>query len=292
MFLALVFCLTFACPAFGAGTASGIGFPAGTSKNGIPSFTSKIPTLPGSPLVIPIPNPTIATNPPSNEQIKQFIESDSFQQGLSQYLQQNLVRVPDLKNLESLISQQMVKDLVNAMLLNDPVKIKGAMDNIVAQLQAGAPQLMGDFAPLIAEYSSDALAGLLITQGYPGTKAELKAKLYPVILGVLTGQVPANADAITNKLIEAGVDPNFAPYLAYGIALMTSDQMIELLAPIIAIIIVDIIGQIIGIPLLPSIKAQLVAQLTPIIEKILKETALLIDYQLPPTMVPGLLIIK
>lgn len=264
LLLTLTFCVTFACPALGARTIT------------LPTTVTKTKAL------------------PTNADMLKLLSSDSFKQGLASALSTKLTSIPavDLQAIEALVPTELVKDLFIGLILNDSAKTKAALDAIVAELQADAPALLAQFAPVIADYAADALADQMIKAGYPGTKAALKAKLVPIITDVLTGQTPANADAVTQKLIAAGVDSKFAPVLGYAIALMTSDEMIDIIAPVIAVLIVDMIGKIIGIPIPSAIKAQLVAKITPIVVKVLKGIAQLSDYQSIGTLGMTLIIKK
>lgn len=279
LLLILTFCLTFAVPALGARTIT------------LPVTKPAVPTKPIIPTI-----PTIPTTKalPTNADMLKLLSSDTFKLGLSAALSKNLssISAGDLKDIESVIPTELVKDLFIALILNDSTKTKVALDAIVAKLQADAPELLAEFAPVIADYAADSLANQMIMAGYPGTKADLKAKLLPIITGVLTGQTPANTDTITQKLIAAGVDAKFAPVLGYAIALMTSDEMIDIVAPVIALIIIDMIGQTIGISIPPTIKAAIAAKISPVVAKILKGIAKLSDYQSLGTMGSSLIIKK
>ncbi|CFX47928.1 Uncharacterized [Syntrophomonas zehnderi OL-4] len=230
----------------------------------IPTTPTTPPTIPEIPVVIPDIGsiPELPTNEITFDDVAKFIQSDQFKQTLAQII--TYIPEKDLKEIQKYVPPEVIKALYTGMITNNQAKTQQAMDKIIAGL-------LQKYAPQIAAYAAESLADLMISQGYPGTKDELKAKLYPVVLSVITGQTPPDTAKIQEKLIAAGVDAQFAPYLAYGIALMASDQMIDIMAPVVAMIIVDLIGKVIGVPIPASIKAQLVAKLTPIIAKIMKQ---------------------
>lgn len=202
------------------------------------------------------------------ERVKQIVTSYRFQSGLNSTISSELTNPANLALLRSLINQELMKKLAAAIKSNDQAAINAVLAEMVADLEAKSPALMKVIAPRLADYIADYLAGAITSN--PVEKAQLKAMLSKVILSVLLGQVPADAPAITQALIAQGVDAKIAAAMASGIALLISDDMIQFVAPLIAGLIVDAIGKAAGIPLLPSVKAQLQQRITPIVVEVLK----------------------
>ena len=201
------------------------------------------------------------------ERVKQIVTSYRFQSGLNSTISSELTNPANLALLRSLINQELMKKLAAAIKSNDQAAINAVLAEMVADLDAKSPALMTVIAPRLADYIADYLAGAITSN--PVEKAQLKAMLSKVILSVLLGQVPADAPHYAS-LDRSGVDAKIAAALATGIALLISDDMTQYVAPLIAGLIVDAIGKAAGIPMLPSVKAQLQQSITPIVVEVLK----------------------
>ena len=255
--------------------------PSNPSSGNVPSLPGLLPSNPN-----PVFQPTL-TYTLTNAQIKQMLSSPAFQDVLNAACIRGLSNI-NLDQLYAMVDQELVNKLVTALQKNDTATLQKIMPQIVAQLEGEGQQLFTQVAPYVAAYAADYLAGQ-IAGSDPELKATLTEQIYNVLLPVLLGEIPPGTENITQALIAQGVDPKLAPVLAYGIALITSDNMMQIMANVLSGLLVDLIAKAIGIPLLPSTKAKLVKAITPVVLKILKGVVSLKDYSsLSATFKPAL----